>query len=209
MSHVIHALITIPASFELRGIWFPVFSKSSSPSPTSPPKSPSSGSNSPTAKELKSGPFDRAFSKLSAGRRSLSRPSSPQHEPYDTVLRCHDLLEVSFSHYLPKVIDPDDLTVRQRCKDENDSTLDDIVCPLLILTTKLCKADETSRKRMREWILPDDLDRTNPLESRADLLGRCLRLLACVHHPRAKDATGELLYAVCDSDRKFFPSTVE
>lgn len=55
---------------------------------------------------------------------------------------------------------------------------------------------------MREWLVPDDLDRTNPLESRADLLGRCLRLLASIHHARLKDAVGEMLYAICESDRK-------
>lgn len=54
---------------------------------------------------------------------------------------------------------------------------------------------------MREWLLPEDLDRTSPLEARADLLGRCLRLLASIHNARLKDAIGEMLYAICESDR--------
>jgi len=109
---------------------------------------------------------------------------------------------------MPTGIDPDDSRVRERCRNEADSSLDDIVCPLVLLITKLCKADEDTRKRLRRWVLPDDLDRTSPLESRTDLLGRCLRLLASVHHPRMKDATGEMLYAVCDSDASLLASYV-
>ena len=53
---------------------------------------------------------------------------------------------------------------------------------------------------MREWILPDDLDRTSPLEGRADILGRCLRLMGCIHHNHTKISAGEMLYAICNSD---------
>lgn len=53
---------------------------------------------------------------------------------------------------------------------------------------------------MREWTVPPDLDRTNPLDERADFLGRCIRLLGSVYHTRLKDAVGEMLYAACDSD---------
>ncbi|KAI0786524.1 guanine nucleotide exchange factor [Abortiporus biennis] len=221
LTHVIHALIVIPVNPSLHPIWFPPTSPpnpSKPPSPSSSPKSASptpasqptvvvasSGSNSPV-KESKPGAFDRAFARLSSGRSSLSRSSSPNplSHSHDTLQRAHDLLDVSFTHYLPGNIDPDEPSVRQSCREENDAQLDDIVCPLVILLTKLCSADESARNRMRQWIIPDDLDRTSPLEGRADLLGRCLRLLACVHHPRLKDSVGEMLFAICDSD----PSTL-
>lgn len=144
------------------------------------------------------GALDRALSKFAVSRRSPSPPVTQ-----DTLLRGYDLLDVTLSHYMPGNVEPDDSTVRDLCKSETDGALDDIVTPLVLLITKLCVSDETSRKRMRSWILPDDLDRTSPLEGRSDLLGRCLRLLACVHHPRLKDATGEMLYAACDSDGTF------
>jgi hypothetical protein len=38
------------------------------------------------------------------------------------------------------------------------------------------------------------------LESRADALGRLLRLLASVYHSRLNVTSGELLYAVCNHD---------
>lgn len=211
MTHVIHALITITVTPSLHNTWYPPAPKnmtpplSKSPSPSNSPESPTgphppSRGSSPIAKDPKPGALDRAFSRLSAGRRSNSRSSSPLQSNHDTLQRVHDLLDVTFSHYLPGGIDPDDASVRDRCSRESDSTLDDIACPLVLLVTKLCFHDEASRKRMRLWILPDDLDRTSPLEERSDMLGRCLRLMGCVHHPRLKDSVGEMLFAICDSD---------
>lgn len=210
MIHVIHALITIPVTPSLRSKWFPPLSNPASPRSSSKPISPVGSPpapDSPTASGSRSespnskGAFDRAFSKLSVSRKSSYRSSSSQPNQ-DTLLRAYDLLDVTLSHYLPGDIDPDDSTVRERCQSESDSTLDDLVCPLVLLITKLCQSDEGAQKRMRDWILPDDLDRTSPLEGRADLLGRSLRLLGCIHHSRLKDAAGEMLYAICDSDRK-------
>ncbi|KAI0075397.1 hypothetical protein K474DRAFT_1599783 [Panus rudis PR-1116 ss-1] len=221
ISHVIHALIAIPVTPSLRPIWFPQQNgnnkdnngkshtpKSSTSKSSSPAATP--GSSSPV-KESKPGAFDRALSKLSASRRSLSRSSSP-HPPlaihYDTVQRAYELLDATLSHYLPGAIDPDEPSVREQVKKDADSTLDDTACPLVLLIGKLCSADENTRRRMRQWVIPDDLDRTSPLETRADLLGRLLRLLSCVHHPRLKDATGEMLYSICDSDASTLASFV-
>ncbi|KAI8984908.1 guanine nucleotide exchange factor [Trametes punicea] len=219
MTHVIHSLITIPVSPSLRNVWFPPKSPSrGSPVPSKPSSSSepsgkasrrssnsSSQTGSPTggpSKDPKQGAFDRAWSALSAGRRSLSRSSSPHagNVSVDVLLRAYDLLDVSLNHYLPGTLDPDDGSVREKCRAETEQSLDDIMTPLAVLITKLCQADEASRVRMREWILPQDLDRTSPLEGRADLLGRLLRLLACVHHSKLKNAVGEMLFAVCDSD---------
>jgi hypothetical protein len=212
MIHVIHALITIPVTPPLRSKWLPPLSNPASPRASSKPISPtgsppaaesptgsSSRSESPSSKQ---GAFDRAFARLSVARKTSYRSSSIQQNQ-DTLLRAYDLLDVTLSHYLPGNIDPDDTSIRDRCQSESDSNLDDLVCPLVLLITKLCQADENSRRRIRDWILPDDLDRTTPLEARADLLGRSLRLLGCIHHTRLKDAIGEMLYAICDSDRKW------
>ena len=150
---------------------------------------------------MKSGAFDRAFAKLTGSRKSIHSSVSPHSQAgQGTLLRAYDLLDVTLAHNLPGNVEADDKSVRERCREESDSDLDDLVCPLVILITKLCNADEGARKRMRGWLLPDDLDRTNPLEERSDLLGRCLRLLQSIHHNRLKDATGEMLYAICESD---------
>jgi hypothetical protein len=131
----------------------------------------------------------------------LSRTSPPLNlVTYDVLQYAYDLLEVSLSHYFPGNIDPDDLEIRNRCKAESSDTLDDMLSPLVVVITKLCVADEGSRTRVRHWIVPEDLDRSSPLEERSDILGKCLRLLSCIYHSRLKDSVGELLFAIADSD---------
>ncbi|KAI0052651.1 hypothetical protein FA95DRAFT_1601694 [Auriscalpium vulgare] len=204
LSHIIHALIATPITTALQPQWFTSHSpansgrlSSSTSSPASPVLSPSSGDS----KDAKHGAFDRAFSRLTVGRRSQSRASSPSPPARsDNVQRAFDLLEVSLSHYLPGASEPDDPSVRKLAKDEADSTLDELLCPLVMLVTKLVTADTATRDRVREWILPTNLDRTSPLEGRPDLLGRMLRLLTSVYHPRLKDVSGEMLFVLCNSD---------
>lgn len=169
------------------------------------PQPGNSDSSPPGPSKEKPGPMDRALSALAAGRRSLSRAPSPTASPVapsnlDIVQRVHDLLDVSTSHYLPGAIDPDDHNVSEICKAEGESSLDDILAPLVMLMTRLALADDGAKVKVRELLLPADLDRTRSLESREDLLGRCLRLLASIHHARLKDAIGEMLFAICDSD---------
>ncbi|KAJ3982958.1 guanine nucleotide exchange factor [Lentinula detonsa] len=191
-------------------------SASNSPVLGSPTLEPSESpelrrSNTP----IKSSTIDRALSVISAGRKSLSRsPSpSPPSSSYDVFQRTHDLLEVTFSHHFPDNSDPDSQEVRDAFKKEieaagipSDTSLDDVLTPLVVLCTRLCLADESSRLRMREWTVPPELDRTHPLDERADFLGRCIRLLGSVYHPRLKDAIGEMLYAACDSDATLLSS---
>ncbi|KAJ6553920.1 guanine nucleotide exchange factor synembryn-domain-containing protein [Mycena vulgaris] len=170
LTHVIHSLIAIPVSATLHHDWF--------------------------------------------GSLLLSGSSSPPAVA-DTLLRTHSLLELAFSHYFPGAIDPDDASVRELAKaeagpraaseslDDECSPLDDPLSPLVALITWLCIADDVSRARTRDWLRPAGLDRSaaaGPLESRADLLGRCLRLLGSVYHVRLKDSVGEMLFAMCDSD---------
>ncbi|KAH9007276.1 guanine nucleotide exchange factor synembryn-domain-containing protein [Lactarius hatsudake] len=198
LNHVIHALLAIPYIKSLQAVWLP---------PTSPTSGPAGGnlaSESPRETSRHHGAFDRAKSMLSAGRRSLSRSSSPAPSPtppnHDTLLHAYGLLEVSLSHYFPGTVESDDASVRATAKAESESTLDELLAPLVMLLLKLVTGDAGARDRVREWLLPPNLDRTVVLESRADTLGRLLRLLTSVYHTRLNSMSGELLYAVCNHD---------
>ena len=212
LTHVIHSLITIPVTPTLRSTWLGLKSTSGNPGSPKTPVSggsesvPVSRSDSPEHSSIKSSTLDRALSVLAAGRRSLSRASTSPNivTSYDVLQYAYDLFEVSFSRYFPGKSDPDDPEIRNRCKAESSDTLDDMLSPLVVLITKLCVADEGSRTRVRHLIVPEDLDRSSPLEERSDITGRCLRLLSCVYHPRLKDSIGELLFAIADSDGKIF-----
>ncbi|CAA7259506.1 unnamed protein product [Cyclocybe aegerita] len=216
LTHVIHSLITVPLTPSLKPVWFgPPTSTSSRNSANNSPKArtpqlsdstPGSRCDSPTPSNPSSpkpSPLDRALSVLAAGRRSLSlsRTSSPSTStPGDVLQRAYDLVESAFSHYFPGTVEPDDAEVRERAKAECSDTLDDSLSPIVVLVTRICIADETSRVRVRQWLIPDDLDRTSPLEQRSDLLGKCLRILGSVYHSRLKDSVGEMLFAIADSN---------
>lgn len=218
MSHVIHSLIGIPISSSLKPIWLgqPVHSPSrtsmSSPRSKTPQQSesnPASRSDSPTRMEKsptssKPSTIDRALSAIAAAGRSLSRSSTASVVvEVDVLQRSFDLLEQGFSLYFPGDVDPDAPEVRQRCKDVSSmDTLDDVFSPLVILISRLCIADDGCRQRTRQWLIPEDLDRTSPLDKRPDMLGKCLRLLGSVYYPRMKDSVGEMLYAACDQNGK-------
>lgn len=218
LTHVIHSLITIPITPALRPVWFAVPATQSShnslvttPRASSTPQRTessiaSSRSDSPTCyspTSPKPSTLDRALSILAVGRKSLSgSPSTNLSATADILQRAFDLLEVSFSHYFPGDIDVDHVSVRNRCKEESTDSLDETLSPLLVLISRLCQADETCRARVRQWIVPDDLDRSSSLEARPDLLGRCLRLLGSVYHSRLKDSVGEMLFAMSDSNGK-------
>ena len=190
-------------------MWLPPAFHSNRGSPTSGPGSPvstSGGSLAPDPREVSRhhGALERAKSMLSAGRRSLSRSSSPAPSPtppnHDTLLHTYSIFEVSLSHYFPGTVEPDDASVRARAKTESESTLDELLAPLMMLLHKLVAGDTGARDRVREWLLPSNLDRTVVLESRADTLGRLLRLLTSVYHTRLNSISGELLFALCNHD---------
>ncbi|KAJ2924963.1 hypothetical protein H1R20_g12120, partial [Candolleomyces eurysporus] len=220
LTHVIHALIGVPVSNSLKPIWFatqPTSSarastSSSRPSLSNTPKSPLSQSpkgagSQPTSRShspSRSSPtspkpstLDRALSVLTRKSRS---PSPVVANSTQVVNRALDLLDTALAYHFPGKTEVDDPSVREKLKAESSDTLDDLLSPLAVLITRLCAADETCRVRVRQFIVPDDLDRSASLEERPDILGRCLRLLGSVYHARLKDSIGEMLYAACDSD---------
>ncbi|KAJ7237439.1 guanine nucleotide exchange factor synembryn-domain-containing protein [Mycena haematopus] len=147
-------------------------------------------------------PLFRVFHSL------VSTSPAPISAPLATVISCliwiptsrlpaeilwheHHLLEAVFSHYFPNAIDPDDPSVRELAMPEAATTdsLDKKLIPLVALITQQCVADQTFRTQTRDWLCPSDLDRSaesGALESRPNMLGRCLRLLGSVYHAELK-----------------------
>ncbi|ESK96134.1 hypothetical protein Moror_7275 [Moniliophthora roreri MCA 2997] len=121
----------------------------------------------------------------------------------DVVARTRDLIDECFALYFPKKKSPDDSSVRDYARSLHpDDELDDILSPLVMLLTRLCLGNASTRQRILDWTVPPDLDRDpeRPLDERPTFLGRCLRLMGSVYHRRLKDAVGEMLYIMCGED---------
>ncbi|CAG8458046.1 24565_t:CDS:2 [Dentiscutata erythropus] len=77
---------------------------------------------------------------------------------------------------------------------------DEVVTPLVALIRKLAEEDELARTIARSRLLPDDVDRSKPLEKGDNLSARLIRLMTSVMLPNLKDGASELLYVICDQD---------
>ncbi|KAI6046528.1 guanine nucleotide exchange factor [Pisolithus marmoratus] len=215
MLHIIHVLIVIPVNASNRTLWF------GSQPPTPPARvtptdsatsslsgSPCLDTNLPAKeKEPKFRAIDRAISALAAGRRSFSwsstsRSATPVVLP-DTAIRACELLDATLAAFFQGDHDPDEARVRNRFQGHwfmNESSMSDIISPLVLLITRFCLGDDDAKLRIRNWFVPENLDRTKPLEGRDDVLGRCLRVLQCVYHERLGKCIGEMFFAMYDSN---------
>lgn len=134
LTHVIHALLNVPVA-PFAEQWF-------STSATSTPTSTKS---------------ETTFSKV---RQRLSPTSPPSgtlplpNAPKDALRRGYDLLDATLATFTPE--DPDDKSVRAKCR-EMDVSLDDVAPPLALLITRMVREDEEARRRLKRWILPLDL----------------------------------------------------
>lgn len=210
LTHAIHALISIPVSPSLKPVWFPQSGPSSSshtprsartPRDASRPGSRSSSPMSSSPTSPKPSTLDRALSVLSRNR--LPRSTSPTN-PMILVDKALELLDTTLARYFPGKTEADDPSARDRVKaDTPQDSLDELLSPLTVLLARICLGDDTARARVRQFIVPDDLDRSSPLEEREDILGRCLRLLGSVYHARLKDSIGEMLYAMSDNNGEY------
>ncbi|KAG9051997.1 hypothetical protein FS842_010649 [Serendipita sp. 407] len=129
---------------------------------------------------------------------SKSNNSSFTMSTFQMVTQACSLLENMLAKYWPGVVEADAASVRTAATKENLG-LDEALPPLVVLMARMAE-DAEAKTEMRKWILPDDLDRSGSLEERPDTLGRCIRLMTSVYFPRLKDAIGEWLYVLCDSD---------
>lgn len=110
----------------------------------------------------------------------------------DIFDRLYHLLDLSLAFYLP---DNGDIVP------EYEEEVSDLRYMAMVIN-KLCHEEETFKKRLRQKIVPDDLDRSSQLNERSDMLGRCLRVMQGTIARSLSPSIGEMLYTMADSNRK-------
>ncbi|KIM27256.1 hypothetical protein M408DRAFT_330159 [Serendipita vermifera MAFF 305830] len=167
-------------------------------SATDSPSRSSANSQVPSPTRARSSsPLPHSSEKGTNASASSSSTSSSATK-YHIVHHACALLDSTLEIYWPGTTEADSPDVRAAAKREN-VVLDEVITPLVVLLARL-GADPGARAEMRRWILPEDLDRKDPLEGRGDVLGRCMRLMSCVYFPRLKDAIGEWFYMLAGED---------
>ncbi|CAG8686361.1 1563_t:CDS:2, partial [Acaulospora colombiana] len=175
------------------------------PKPDPPRRSTSSTSASSSHSPSRSGngselptPARARSSSPTSSTRTSNGSSSSSTTNYQIVNHACAMLDLTLSTYWPDKTEADSPSVRSKAKQEG-MNLDENITPLAALLVRLAE-HPGARVELRNWILPENLDRSEALEGRGDTLGRILRIMSCVYYPRLKDALGEFMYTICDSD---------
>jgi Guanine nucleotide exchange factor synembryn len=120
---------------------------------SSPPHLLRSDSNSKKVKSRNSSPSSRSSSTPSPVQ---ARRSSGDSGQLDTVQRCINLVSSCLEHYFPANVEVDTPEVRNRANVEG-VVLDELLAGPLLLLRKLADGDIDAKRKVKNWILPDDL----------------------------------------------------
>ncbi|CAJ0852103.1 9794_t:CDS:10 [Entrophospora sp. SA101] len=74
------------------------------------------------------------------------------------------------------------------------------ITPLIVLLKRLAEGNQTAKLILRNNLLPDDVDRTKPLEKGDSLSARLIRVMTSVLLPNLKESISNLLFTLCDED---------
>ncbi|KAF9290029.1 hypothetical protein BGZ68_008110 [Mortierella alpina] len=82
----------------------------------------------------------------------------------------------------------------------NGTELDEIVPPLVIVLTNIASAGGEGRAALKARMLPEDVDRTKPLDKGNTFSARLIRRMTSMRFPQIRETVSQLLFVVCDED---------
>ncbi|KAF9428265.1 hypothetical protein BGZ94_002936 [Podila epigama] len=82
----------------------------------------------------------------------------------------------------------------------NGTELDETVPPLVIVLTNIASAGGEAKAALKAKLLPEDIDRSQPLEKGDSFSARLIRRMTSVRFPQIRETVSQLLYIVCDED---------
>ncbi|KAI7823208.1 guanine nucleotide exchange factor [Gamsiella multidivaricata] len=82
----------------------------------------------------------------------------------------------------------------------NGTELDEIVPPLIIVLTNIASAGGEGKAFLKARLLPDDVDRSKPLEKGDSFSARLIRRMTSLRFPQIRETISQLLFVVCNED---------
>ncbi|KAF9201346.1 hypothetical protein BGZ49_008394 [Haplosporangium sp. Z 27] len=86
----------------------------------------------------------------------------------------------------------------------NGTELDEIVPPLVIVLTNIASAGGEGRAVLKAKLLPDDIDRSNPLEKGDSFTARLVRRMTSIRFTHIRETVSQLLFVLCDENPDTF-----
>ncbi|KAF9180601.1 hypothetical protein BGZ51_006081 [Haplosporangium sp. Z 767] len=82
----------------------------------------------------------------------------------------------------------------------NGTELDEIVPPLIIVLTNIASAGGEGKAALKARMLPDDVDRSKPLDKGNTFSARLIRRMTSMRFPQIRETVSQLLFVICDED---------
>ncbi|KNC97128.1 uncharacterized protein SPPG_07521 [Spizellomyces punctatus DAOM BR117] len=140
--------------------------------------------------------------------RSYPLPTPPLSPPISHAI--HTLLHFPTHHdiwfpnddytLLRKFVDILEETVGVHGEDAEEEVrvggvlLDESCSPLVLVLVGVARGDVHARAVMRDWIMPNDIDRSQPLDKGTTLTARLIRYMTSITYPNLRQAVSELFF---------------
>ncbi|GJJ78155.1 hypothetical protein EMPS_10514 [Entomortierella parvispora] len=82
----------------------------------------------------------------------------------------------------------------------NGADLDEIVPPLVLVLTNIASSGGEGKVALKARLLPDDVDRSQPLEKGNSFSARLIRRMTSIRFPQIRETISQLLYVICDEN---------
>ncbi|CAG8499936.1 2033_t:CDS:2 [Diversispora eburnea] len=132
--------------------------------------------------------------------KSIWFPPKKKSQQYELFHRLIEMLKSMV--FIAVQDDPDSSSVENNSKYGVD--FDEVITPLVALLRKLAEDDELAKTIGRNQLLPDDVDRSKPLEKGDSISANLIRIMTSVMLPHLRDSVSELLFVLCDQDANLF-----
>ncbi|KAG0250941.1 hypothetical protein DFQ27_009127 [Actinomortierella ambigua] len=86
--------------------------------------------------------------------------------------------------------------------------LDESIPPLVLVLTNIASAGEEARAAMKARMLPDNVDRSAPLDKGNRFSARLIRRMTSVRYPYIRETVSNLLFVICNEDPNEFTLNV-
>ncbi len=121
---------------------------------------------------------------------------------YRLVSTLLEILDITITTtFPPSVKSVDDLSSRKQI---GDVSVNEALSPLFALLFNIARFDTTARGMIRDKLMPEDLDRSKPLDEGSTLTNRLIQFLTCYAHENLKQLTSELSFMLCDENVNTF-----
>ncbi|KAI9193207.1 guanine nucleotide exchange factor [Polychytrium aggregatum] len=118
---------------------------------------------------------------------------------YEAVVKLMDLLERMVTVAIPPR-GRDDYDFDDGALELQGNKLDDVLPPVILVLTSVAKENHGARKLMRRRLMPEDIDRSKPLDRIETVTGRLIRFMTSISLPNVKVCTGEFVCELFDAN---------